>query len=302
MKRAIALLLCLVLGLTMTSCGEKKKKTGKQIIIYYTDKTNSKIYNEKYTLKNTDINKQIDEVMKKLSANGANGHKRAIPAKVKVKKYFFSAGSFVVDFNANYTKLKNNEELMCRALVTLTMTQLKKIDSVAFTVESRQNKLANGTFAATMRSEDFISGISGDSNTFTKGDFILYFANESGTKLKEYKLKNVNYGEKSKEEFILEQLIKGPKKGGYIATLSNDIKVLNVTTNKNICYVDLDKKFLSQQSKVVDKLVIYSIVDSLSELKEIHKVQISINGDSRVYYKGVNLENPFVRNLDIIER
>jgi germination protein M len=113
---------------------------------------------------------------------------------------------------------------------------------------------------------------------------------------------DAKYGEKSKEVFIVEQLIKGPKEKGYTATLSSKIKIINVMTANNICYVDFDESFLTEQSSVSNTLVIYSIVNSLSELNEIHKVQISVKGDATLnYHDEISLAEPFIRNLDLIE-
>jgi germination protein M len=100
----------------------------------------------------------------------------------------------------------------------------------------------------------------------------------------------------------VEQLIKGPKEKGYTATLSSKIKIINVMTANNICYVDFDESFLTEQSSVSNTLVIYSIVNSLSELNEIHKVQISVKGDATLnYHDEISLAEPFIRNLDLIE-
>lgn len=58
-----------------------------------------------------------------------------------------------------------------------------------------------------MEASDFISGLRGDLADKNKDDFKLYFANKKATKLKEYNLKNASYSGKSKEQFIVEQLI-----------------------------------------------------------------------------------------------
>ncbi len=47
-----------------------------------------------------------------------------------------------------------------------------------------------------------------------------------------------------------------------------------------VCYVNLDEMFLNQNQEISEPVVLYSIVDSLTELTGIDKVQISINGDT----------------------
>ena len=79
------------------------------------------------------------------------------------------------------------------------------------------------------------------------------------------------------------------------------MKILSVVTANNICYVDFDENFLTEQSPVSAKMVIYSIVNSLLELDEIHRVQLSVKGETSVEYGNISLAHPFMRNLDIIE-
>ena len=49
-------------------------------------------------------------------------------------------------------------------------------------------------------------------------------------------------------------------------------------------------------------VVIYSIVNSLAELVEVNKVQISVNGKNSVKFMDtMSLSNPYERNLEIIK-
>ena len=67
-------------------------------------------------------------------------------------------------------------------------------------------------------------------------------------------------------------------------------------------YKNYPENFLSEQSKVANELVIYSIVNSLSELNDIHRVQISINGDTTIkYHDDISLSEPMIRKLDLVE-
>lgn len=68
-----------------------------------------------------------------------------------------------------------------------------------------------------------------------------------------------------------------------------------------VCYVSLDEAFKNQDYKVNEGIVIYSIVDSLSELSTISKVQISVNGDtSGAYRDNFPLADMYDRNMDYV--
>ena len=58
---------------------------------------------------------------------------------------------------------------------------------------------------------------------------------------------------------------------------------------------------MTQIYNVTPEVTIFSITNSLVELSNVNKVQISINGDtSGVYREKYNLTTYFERNLDIV--
>ncbi|MBR1443360.1 MAG: GerMN domain-containing protein, partial [Firmicutes bacterium] len=68
---------------------------------------------------------------------------------------------------------------------------------------------------------------------------------------------------------------------------------------EGICYVDLSSEFISKQagSHNTDEMTIYSIVDSLTELENVKKVQFLIEGEKVNDLNGrVDLSKPFERD------
>ena len=70
-----------------------------------------------------------------------------------------------------------------------------------------------------------------------------------------------------------------------------------------ICYVNLGSNFLTQIFNVTSDVTIYSITNSLVELSNVNKVQISIDGNTNINYKeNISLSTVFERNLEIVEQ
>ena len=67
-----------------------------------------------------------------------------------------------------------------------------------------------------------------------------------------------------------------------LLNIVEDGKILKGKKNlvDGVCYVNLDETFLNQNQEISEQVVLYSIVDSLTELSSVSKVQISINGDT----------------------
>ena len=105
----------------------------------------------------------------------------------------------------------------------------------------------------------------------------------------------------SAEKLVMEQLLEGPDTPGLKAAIPTGTKLVNVSVVDGVCYVSLDETFRNQDYSVTEAVVFYSIVDSLSELPTINKVQISVNGDtSGVYRDNFHLSDMYERNLDYV--
>ena len=84
----------------------------------------------------------------------------------------------------------------------------------------------------------------------------------------------------SMERLVMEQLMEGPKESGLQATIPTGTKLITITVVDSVCYVNLDEMFFNQNKEISEQVILYSIVDSLAELPNVEKVQISINGDT----------------------
>ena len=103
------------------------------------------------------------------------------------------------------------------------------------------------------------------------------------------------------ERLVVEQLIEGPEEDAN-PTIPASTKVQNVVVEDGVCYVNLSEAFLNSEYDVTAQVCIYSLVNSLSELTGLNKVQILINGETVTSFRDIiSLEDSLERNLDIIE-
>ena len=302
-RRIISLILMLSLTISLFGCGEAEKEQTSGTFVYFINKAGDDLNKEEYRVKSDNANSQITDLLDALSKDGDDkGDKAAVPENVIVNGFKLENGIITVDFNSEYNQLENQREVMCRAAVVLTLIQINAVDGIAFTVEDKPYEKVAGSRMGIMNASSFVSMLRGGDDQFARADFLLYFGNDEGAKLKKYELKNANYGNKSKEECIVRKLISGPDKDGYTTTLNKNVRLRSVSTSNNICYVDFDDSFLRERSGVLDEVCIYSIVNSLCELNDIHEVQITVNRDSDImYHKKISLSEPLIRNLDIVE-
>ena len=97
---------------------------------------------------------------------------------------------------------------------------------------------------------------------------------------------------------MVDEILAGPsgKIAGLYPTVNPDVKILSVMTKDGICYVNLDASFSNVVNNVSSDVAIYSIVNSLTELTNVHHVQILVNGTVPEGFSG----DSFDRNPNIV--
>lgn len=126
-----------------------------------------------------------------------------------------------------------------------------------------------------------------------KAPYKLYFINEQGKLAPETRYidnAEVDKGSDNLATVLVKELISGPAKGSLLqATIPQETKVhSNVTIKGGIATVDLTKEFVDKHKggKKNEQLTLYSIVNTLTELKDITSVQFHIDGKVRKEFKG----------------
>ena len=105
------------------------------------------------------------------------------------------------------------------------------------------------------------------------------------------------------EKVVFEELQKKPKSQELYATIPEGTKLISVTTDGGICTLDLSKEFVdnSPGGSAGELMTLYSIINSLTELQGIDKVQFLIEGQKQEAYIHAVFDEPFERNEEIIK-
>lgn len=122
----------------------------------------------------------------------------------------------------------------------------------------------------------------------------LYFINEQGIKLaaetRYIQNTDANKGNEHLATVVLKELISGPAKGSLLkASLPKETKVhSDVKIKDGVATIDLSKDFIDKHpgGKKNEQLTLYSIVNTLTEIKDITSVQFRINGKVTKEFKG----------------
>ena len=206
-------------------------------------------------------------------------------------------------YTDTYKSMDNATEMLYRAAVVKTITQLPEVDHVTFYVDGAPATYADGTVIGMMSADDFVEASGSNSADIQSADIKLYFANAKGDKLIPMDM-NVTYNKNVPiERVVVEQLINGPGISGYYRTLPANVKLLGISVTDGTCYVNLDSTFIDGMVNAAEMVPVYSIVNSLCDIPQIDRVQILINGESnRMYRESISLETKFTNNEDIVQK
>ena len=305
MKRIGILCGCILLfAMFCSACGrEEQSYDGKVYQIYYVNNEETKTLAREYVSATEDAGKLLGELFAQLGK---------IPDKLEYEAplssgfgllgYTLDNGQLTLNFDEHYKEMDTTKEVLMRAAIVRTVMQIPEISYVSFTVQGEMLLDSTGTAIGTMSKDTFIDNAGNEINAYEKVNLRLYFANEDGTALVEENRRNVVYSSNiSLDKLVVEKLVEGPASEEVYPTVNPETKIVSVTTKDGICYVNLNEDFLNQPYNVSAEVTVYSITNSLVELSNVNKVQITINGETNISYREkFNLNNVFERNLDML--
>lgn len=288
----ISLLLILaVISIIIVLSGSEEAANSMNTTLYYFNRDNSTIVACEQAIgyeSRSDLFRKTAEELIKGSAD--KKHNPIMSKNVKINNIRLADKTLVIDFSNEYDK----DNLLTTYAVIKTMSQFPDVETVKVTVNGK-----------TALSEGALSGeeINLESDDDCATGMNLYFANKKKTKLvREYRKINIT-DTQPVEQYIVSELIKGPRNANSSALLSSDTGVISVETTEGTCYVNFKQDFISKNvsASEVEKLTIYSLVNSLTEREHIKNVQFLVEGKKTERFGDMEIENLYYRDESFIE-
>lgn len=266
-------------------------KTGRNDVTLYFFNTDGSSLLAKEQELDADKDTYYEDVAKALIKGPSSKKYSPIMDKAITLKSINKAGDrLTVDFSSEY----KDENCLTTYAVIKTFCTLPGINKVLVTANGKD-----------VLGEGFISGdvINLESDEDCATTVTLYFLDEDSAKLvKEFRKINIT-DTRPVEEYIMAELIKGPKADENERLLSEDTGVTSVEVTDGTCYVNFRKDFESYSTldKDKQKLMIYSIVDSMTERDGIKNVQFLIDGKKADKLGNIDISGTLFRNENLIK-
>lgn len=279
------------------------------INVYFLNPTTKQLSSEKRNIqKGTDV-EVVEKALNELLSGPKNSTLAGVmPKDVKILKCTLvksgnGSNTAEVSFSREYKNLKESQELYCRSSVVWTLTEFDFIDNVHIYIEDEPLLRSNGQVVGDLNRDNVVLNPVISPDKTDEIEATLYFSDDQEMKLWPEKRRIEVKQSETKENKIVEQLIVGPNEKNLYPTIPTETKIRNIKTEEGICYVDLSSDFVTKHwgGSSGEILTIYSIVNSLTELENVKKVQFLIEGEKVSEFKGhVDFSKTFERDEDII--
>lgn len=281
----IIALLSLSLSLVLMSCSgpSQKKKTEKTYVLYDINADHTGLATEEYYPKSKDRSKMTDEILDLLGDKTEKSDMtRPIPNGVNVQDTLYDkeSGNLTVSFTRSYMTVTGTDETLMRAAIVKTLLQVKGVKTVTFQVDHTDLVSASGISGRMMDDNTFVMSMAGKDSPVQSADITLYYPDRDGTRLHKVK-KKVTYSSNIHiARVVIDYLKKNPEVKNARPALPSGIQVSSLAVADGVCYVNFDSDISSKNNDVTEEACVYSIVDSLTDLYGINRVQISENGSN----------------------
>ncbi len=308
--RICFLCLCLIFlaGILPAGCGRKAEGTDLEAYdyyVYYLNQDRVEIVPLGYEPEagQDDPKALASELMEQItSGTDQVEYQKVFPESVSLERYEFTGDLLQLYFNGAYSEMSPEEEVLCRGAIVTTLLQVDRINHIEFLVDGVPLRDAAGAEVGFMNRDTFLMDSGEDINDIQVADLTLYFASQDGKALVRETQHVYYYSSNiSMEKLVMEQLLKGPKSENARNAITDGTELISVSVMDGVCFVNLNDRFQIQDYSIDEPVVIYSIVNSLTELPTVRKVQISVNGETNmVYRQDMSLQETYSMNRDLV--
>lgn len=272
------------------------------IDLYFFNDSETSITAEKRTLKyddeKTDYNLVLDELLK---GPQDSKNKPIFEKGTKILSTDKFGKDLTVNCSTEYLTPDNSKIFPATYAIVKSLCQLEDIDRVKVTVDGNDIVSSDGTIIGLLSDAD-IDLVSDDTTKDSK-EIKLYFGDKNSNKLVS-ETRTVKITDTlPTEQYVITELIKGAELNGSKSLLSPDTELISAQTTDGTCFVNFKSGFLEKNLKnnPSDRLVIYSIVNSLCELKNVSFVQFLVDGKKLDKLGEIDLSAFFIENKNLIK-
>lgn len=294
MKKTIILILILfIVSAYLSACSLDKAKNTVEFKLYFSNSAKDSLVTENAVLDISERKNTVSFVRKivnmLLDGPSTEGYVSVIPSDVRllgVSLEKAEEGTVNIDLSKEYytgrkKDAPHSEELLARYSIVSTLCQFEEIKKVKIYIDGKDMMASSGKDEVlnAMGQNSIMINSPSSVETKTEKFVTLYFTDKNGVNLYPETHK-ATMTDNSLEKTVVNELIRGPVSSTYIRTFPESCQLISVETTEGVCFVNFSGAFRAKKEddRLSDRTAVYSVVNSLTRLPGIEKVQILIDG------------------------
>ncbi|HOJ79848.1 MAG TPA: GerMN domain-containing protein [Clostridiales bacterium] len=228
--------------------------------------------------------------------------RKPIPPGTEILGISIKDGTAIVDLSKEFLNSSGLDEVTSRLSIVNTLTEIEGVDRVRLRIEGEDMAGPSGKPLGDMepaRLDEEGRPLPGKTMTV-----VLYFSdNEAMYLVGEPRDIEIPAGV-SPEEAVLAELMAGPRNDDLWDAIPDGTKLLSVDTKDGVCTVNFSREYIenSPGGTAAERMAIFSVVNTLTELEGIDKVQFLVEGRKEKIYTHAIFDEPFSRDESIISK
>jgi len=196
-----------------------------------------------------------------------------------------------VTFSEEYGALSGHDRTLANACVVRTLTECTGIQRIVLRCETGKDIMDGANY---LTADMFLYEMNAVENEHT---LKIYFADENNRYLLPDTRKVMTTEQDSLATYVIYQLIEGPKSDNMQPVIPEGTRLLNLTVENGLATVDFSSEFFSNRPRTEDgeRMTLYALVDSLTELDAIDSVRFMVEGKTIDYYQYMMLPSVMTR-------
>lgn len=299
----LAAVMLLSVGCARGNSEKETKENQKTISLYFGNSDGTDLVEETLSVKDIEPERIPEYIMEQLLAGPKKqSNSRVIRAGTDLLGLQTERDSVTVNLSKEFYNEESIMDVLASASIVKSLCSVRGIGNVSILIEGAELILEDGRTVSNMQEGDLV--FDADALMQDESNITLYFSDaEASGLVREIRRVKVPKGE-SLEKTVVSELIQGPQKEKMYRTIPQDTKIRSVETKDGVCFVNLSSEFISKHSggTAAEELTVYSLVNSLTELSNVEKVQFLIEGKKQDVFIHMVFNEPIARDVSMVQQ
>ena len=222
------------------------------------------------------------------------------PAGTSLEKCTLEDGTLTLELSDAFFALSGIDRTLAAACIVYSMVELPQVEEVV--LAAPEGTGSDSLLATPLTPKSFL--LFDDSATSDEMTLKLYFSDAGARFLVEETRTRSFASDAEVPTYLVEELLGEPEKETSLRVLPEGTALREITLDDGLVTVDFSQAFLENAPKthVQARMAVFSLVNTLTELDQVERVQILCQGKKIDDYCGLDLTEPLTREESALDK